>query len=285
MKCLSAILLLLSNLLQCTPILGLKAPSQATATAMRVPRGGGGIPIKPEHMVKVFCSFYALNGALSLPAPEAAKDFDLKEGAADYVVFENLGAVSLSYATMVYLSAFSHRNAANIVALSALPCAYVSYKNTLKGLIAKMSGSKTQGPVGTALIAAGICCILKGKGNVEGIASALAIPPLLIGIVSQFDLGLGMKIAGFGTSVSGKKGQAIYVWYAALMAGWGALALMRLQTNLSALDAIARAAVLETLFMVDCMYIRKWNIGVAPDASNYVFLGIPLATAVVLLLR
>lgn len=69
------------------------------------------------------------------------------------------------------------------------------------------------------------------------------------------------------------------------MAGWGALALMRLHSGLSAMDSIGRAAILETLVMIDCIWLRKWNIGVAPDASNYVFFGIPLLTAATILLR
>ena len=278
MKLLKFLPLLLS------PVLAFKAPT--SSAALRVPRGGGQqFPIPPKAMVKVFCCFYALNGITSLPAPESAKDFALKEGTADYVVFENLGAISLAYTSLVYLSAFSDRSASNVVAFSSLPCAYVSYKNMLKGLTEKLSGSKAQGPATTAFFVAGIYCLLKGKGNAAQVASALAALPLLIGLVSQVDLGLGMKLAGFGNSVSGKKGEAIYVWFAALMAGYGALVLMRLHTSLSAMDAIARAAALETLFMIDCIWIRKWNIGVAPNASNYVFLGIPLLTAITLFLR
>ena len=270
-----------------TAVLGFKAPRTSSAALLTsVPRGGGQqFPIPPKAMVKVFCSLHALNGITSFPAPESAKPFALKEGTPDYVVFENLGAISLAYASLVYLTAFSYRSASNIVALSSLPCAYVSYKNMLKGLTERLSGSKIQGPATTIFLVGGIYCLLNGKGNTQQIATALAVLPLIIGLTSQVDLRLGMKLAGFGNSVSGKKGEAIYVWYAAHMAGYGALALMRLHSSLSAMDTIARAAALETLFMIDCIWIRKWNIGVAPNASNYVFLGIPLLTAITLFLR
>ena len=280
---------LFSVLALAVPVLSLNAPttigSHAAAVALRVPRGGGDFPIKPNQMVKLFCSFYALNGALSMPAPESAKDFALKEGNPDYIAFENLGAISLSYAALVYFTAFSNRSAPKVVALSSLPYTYVTYKNTLKGIVERLSGSKIRGPASTAFLVGCAYCILEGKGNAERIATLLAIPALIIGVASELDIGLGMKLAGFGSSLAGKKAQAIYVWYAALMAGWGALALMRLQSGLSAMDAIARAALIETVFMIDCIWIRKWNVGVAPDASNYVFLGIPLLTAVALLLR
>ena len=279
----------------CAPaVRGWKPPTtQRTAVWVKVPRGGEGggtkLPIlEPSTMVKIFCSFYALNGALSLPAPESAKDFALQEGTSDYVVFENLGTVSLGYAALVYLTAFKTTMAApKVIALSSLPCAYVSYKNMLKGLTAKLSGNKLQGPLMTAFMVACIWAILNDKGNAKHIATALAIPPIVIGLVSQFNLGAGMQLSGFGTSsLSDKKGRAIYVWFAALMTGWGTLALLRLhQQPAEAMNAIALAAMVETAFMVDCLFLRQWNVGVAPAASNYVFLGIPLVTAIVLWLR
>ena len=110
-------------------------------------------------------------------------------------------------------------------------------------------------------------------------ATLLAVPVLAVGVISQFDPSLARKIAGFHSGLPSKTGQAIFVWYAALCAGWGALVLMALKTDLPPLQIIGRAAILETIFMVDCIWIRKWNIGVAPDPSNYIFLGIPLLMA------
>ncbi|CAB9510938.1 expressed unknown protein [Seminavis robusta] len=267
----------------------LKTPSPVSGiSALNVPRGGGLPSVKPQHMIKVFCGFYALNGALSFPAPESAKDFALIEGTDDYVVFENLGAISLSYASLVYFLKFKGLSMAvpKMVALSSLPLAYVSYKNMLKGITHKMTGSNLHGPINTLFWVSCIYAILSSKvADPVLLAKVMALPPLAIGTISQFDQELARKIGGFNAGVVSKKGKSIFVWYAALMAGWGALILMTLQLKLSAMDAIGRAAVLETLFMVDCIWIRKWNIGVAPDASNYVFLGIPLLTAVTIFLN
>lgn len=260
---------------------GLKTPV-ATTAALQV-RGGGvdmNFPIKPNTMVKVFCGFYALNGALGMPAPESAKDFALAEGTTDYVVFENLGAISLGYAALVYMAAFKNSvPTTKMVAWSSLPLAYVSYKNMLKGITGRMTGSPFRGPINTIFLLGCAYAILTGKGDAEIIAKALAVPPLVIGAVSQLDHGIGRKLAGFGSDDAGETGKAIFVWYAALMAGWGALALMMLRFGLSGMAAIGRAAILETIFMIDCIWIRKWNIDVAPAISNYVFLGIPLLTA------
>ena len=111
---------------------------------------------------------------------------------------------------------------------------------------------------------------------------------LIAGSISEIFPNFGTQLFGFPTfnndvTVSAST-KAIFIWFVALLAGYGLLATLLLQGKTSNMQSIGYAALLEALFMIDCIYLRKWNIGIAPDASNYVFLGIPLLTGLVIFL-
>jgi hypothetical protein len=53
---------------------------------------------------------------------------------------------------------------------------------------------------------------------------------------------------------------------------------MLLLDGRDALQSVGIVAALETLFMADCVWFRKWNDGVVDGGSNYVFLAIPMIT-------
>lgn len=257
--------------------------ADATPPALRV---RGGATITPKALAKVYAGFYGLNGITAMPAPESAGDFgtELQECTTDYVIFENMGATSLGYAIMVYLATTQEKTlaTAKIVAYSGLPCTYVTYKNMLKGVSSKLSGARLPGLIQTIFMVACVYAIFAGKGDTQLIAEIFAVLPLLLGIVSVLNPEKGMQLAGVGTATT-KFGKAAFIWWTALLVGWGTMSLLLLSGR-DAMESVGIIAVLETLFMIDCIWIRKWNEGVAPSASNYVFLGIPLLTAIGMIL-
>ncbi|KAL3904664.1 MAG: hypothetical protein SGILL_009980, partial [Bacillariaceae sp.] len=265
-----------------------KAPTPETTSKKAIeyyanlPRGGGilGTPVEAKHLVTLYYSFYALNGATALPAPEASAgtfpELSMK-GSTGYVVYEHLGAISLSYAALVYFAAKGNRSVPTAIAMSSLPLAYVRYKD----LLSNLGKSSPASLLVAGLLIGGTFMILSGKGDATLCAQALALFNLASGAVGEINPDLGVKVWGFSTLKGSTK--AFFIWFIALVAGYGALAAMMLQGR-SGMEAIGYAALLETVFMIDCIYLRKWNVGVAPPESNYIFLGIPLITALAILL-
>lgn len=94
--------------------------------------------------------------------------------------------------------------------------------------------------------------------------AALPILPSLVGILVGPDA--GMAAAGLGQTTT-RSGHAFYLSNAALQIGFAVLALQLLYGR-AILPAIGTVAALETIFMVDCVLGRKWNVGVAPAVSN-----------------
>jgi hypothetical protein len=262
-------------------------------TALRRPelqvQGGGMSLPNPKTLAKAFAGFNALNGAIGMPAPESVKIVGIspapQEGTSDYVIYENVGAVSLGYGLLIYLALTKGlaRQKTKIIAYAGIPCFYTTYKNFLKGLTEKLSGNAMQGPVLTVFMGACLYCLISGKGDTDLIAKAFSLPVLALGAISELNPDLGMKLAGMGTTTS-KNGRAFFMWWASLMVGWGSLALMLLG-GCDALQSVGIIVVLETIFVADCVWFCKWNDGVVDRGSNYVFLAIPMITAAGILLQ
>ena len=267
------------------------------AVVNSVPRGGGsgilGTPIQPRLLVTTFVGFYALNGIIGMIAPpEVSGDTfpDLKNvGSPEYVAYQHVGPISLSYALLVYLTVFrgsddalSSSSVASAVAYSSLPLAYFKGIHLLKGIMTKFGTSKLQtGLVFAFLVACAGQIVMKDTGNATLVAKMLASFPLIIGVIGELNPDYGIKLCGFPPL--NNAGKAFFIWFAALAAGYGVLSHLLLQ-GVEPIQAVGYAAALELFFMIDCVYIRKWNVGVAPPASNYVFMAFPLLTAVGVLL-
>jgi hypothetical protein len=267
------------------PALSIHVPS----APMLEMRGGANFKlpvIPPKHMIMVYSGFYAWNGAF-FPAPEAV-DCSLIPDTDDYLAMENLGATSLGYALLVYMTAFACTiPIPKIVALASLPTAYVTYKNMLKGITTTMTDSQHHGPITTALLAASIGSIIflpnddKYSHYAVFLATFLGAQALIIGLVGQVSPIMGRKLAGWnpGPGIS-TKGNSTFARYAGLQFGWGALVIMTLQLEMVALHAILRAALLVNLFLVvDGISNRR-----GPN-YNAIRLAIPLVTAITLWLH
>jgi hypothetical protein len=282
--------LLLSGLASSASTASLHHPSPAvsaistakTLSAIQEIRGGG-TPVKPSDITKIYAAFYGFNGVVGMPAPETTSNFGdfpvLEEGTTDYVICENLGSVSLGYALLVYLTTTKRTSMPlhKAIAFAGLPCTYIQYKNLLKGVSRKLGGEGPTALLTTAFMVGISYGLFTGKGDSEFLSKIYVIPTLLLGIVSEISPEAGMKMSSMGTATS-NSGKAFYMWWASLMTGFGALALLLLNGK-DPIQSVGMVAALQTLFMMDCVWLRKWNVGVAPAASNYVFLAVPFLTA------
>ena len=256
-------------------------PGSSTAKADKIaklPRGGGilGTPVEFKHLATLYYSFYALNGVTAMPAPEAsAATFpELRDkDSPGYVIYEHLGAISLSYAALCYFATTESRFGSTAIALSSLPMAYVRYKYVL----ANLGKASTASMLLAGIFIGCIAFILSGKGDADLGLVALWYFYVGSGFAGVYDPNIGVKVWGFPT-LEKKSTKAFFIWFSALVAGYGVLALL-MQDGRHGMKAIGPAAIFELLFMIDCVFVRKWNVGVAPPESNYVFLGIPLITA------
>jgi hypothetical protein len=288
-------LLLLPLLLLSPAVDALKTKQPALSipsTAMLEMRGGANfkVPIiPPKHMITVYSGFYAWNGAF-FPAPEAA-DRSLIPDTDDYLAMLNLGAMSIGYALLVYMTAFACTiPIPKIVAFSSLPTAYVTYQNMLKGVTTTMTDSHLHGPITTASLVASIGAIIflpddKYNHYAVFLATFLGAQALITGLVGRVNPTLGRKLVGWNPGpVPSPKEKATFARHAALQVGWGALVIMILPLDMMALDAILRAVLLETLLiLLDGIF---WNPQVSNSNNNnyyyyyYARIAIPLATAV-----
>lgn len=264
----------------------LRRPAPAPAHRGLDVRGGDGISV--DDVAKVYSAFYSLNGIVGMPAPEAAAKLanfpEADEGTTDYVIWENVNTCALGYGLLVYLAATQKSMATSkMVAYAGVPCAYATYKNWLKGVTEKLSGSNVLGPGMSAFMLGSIYCLFKGKGNTDVIAKVFAAAPLVIGVISKVSPETGMKMGGMGEPTS-EHGKAYFMWWTNLMVGFGALALMLLDGR-DAMKSIGYVALLDAAGVVDNTWMRKFALNVAPTGRHLIFFGVPLLTAAGILLQ
>ena len=251
------------------------------------------VSIPPQHMIQMYSGWYAFQGAC-FPAPEAA-DRSLIPETDDYLVMEHVGALSVGYAALIYMTAFATTmSMPKLVAMASLPVALVTYKNMLNGITTIMTGSRYHGVMSTLTLVAPIVAIglilPDHSPYAVFLATFLGAQAFILGMVGRFlDPIMGRKLAGFHAGpVLSPKGHDMFARYTARQIAWGVLVFMTVPMELVATKVILVSALLETWFTVKELWLGKTSCkgGMTHyPIMNWVSFGIPFLTVVAILLH
>lgn len=143
---------------------------------------------------------YVLNGVIGVADPtQLARSYYApyaREGSFANLCYELIGSGTLSIALALYMAKYTSRSVVDIVAVSALPGAYVTFRHMLKGTTVKLGCKKGVWDLIMAQYILGIFLIAERIGNTDTIATIFACIPTIAGFTGMLSLSYAKAFYG-----------------------------------------------------------------------------------------
>ena len=178
------------------------SPRLSSRSALLDLRGGAvfGTPISKENLAWLLMGEAFFNGVIGIAAPETLAECysspGVKEGSLAHLSYEYLGAGYFSLAMALYMARFTKKPAYDIVAFSAIPCAFVTFRHFLKGTPAKIGFRKGSWELFLLQYVVGIEMIMARKMDIKLVARIFAGIPTIIGLSGMLDKSFSKAIWG-----------------------------------------------------------------------------------------
>lgn len=150
------------------------------------------LPISKDRLMSIIIGYYAVTGVIGVSDPSKLAGVMYapysREGSFSHLCYELTGAGTLSIALALYLAKYTRRAVVDIVCVSALPGAYVTFRHLLKGTTVKLGCKKGVWDLIMAHYILGIFFIAERIGNTETIATIFACLPTIAGFTGMLSL-------------------------------------------------------------------------------------------------
>jgi hypothetical protein len=150
------------------------------------------LPISKDRLMSIIIGYYAATGIIGVADPSKLAGAMYapfsREGSFSHLCYEMIGSGTLSIALALYLAKYTRRSVVDIVCVSSLPGAYVTFRHLLKGTTVKLGCKKGVWDLIMAHYILGIFFIAERIGNTETIATIFACFPAIAGFTGMLSL-------------------------------------------------------------------------------------------------
>jgi hypothetical protein len=179
--------------------------------------GSGGfqiLPISKDRLMSIIIGYYVATGIIGVSDPSKLAGAMYapysREGSFAHLCYEMIGSGTLSIALALYLAKYTRRSVVDIVCVSALPGAYVTFRHLLKGTTVKLGCKKGVWDLIMAHYILGIFFIAERIGNTETIATIFACLPAIAGFTGMLSLSYPKAFYGIDIRDGTERGSVEY---------------------------------------------------------------------------
>lgn len=150
------------------------------------------LPISKDRLMSIIIGYYVVTGIIGVADPSKLASTMYapysRDGSFSNLCYELIGSGTLSIALALYLAKYTRRSVVDVICVSALPGAYVTFRHLLKGTTVKLGCKKGVWDLIMAQYILGIFFIAERIGNTETIATIFACLPTIAGFTGMLSL-------------------------------------------------------------------------------------------------